>query len=104
MAKGVKPAPLREIDIDDDVLSCLNQLVAAAISGTRSAEPVAAFLMAWHDSERHGGFDFSELPRMQPAARQAAVKLFGWLSENPVTPADLGLDIIFQAIGTRWAY
>lgn len=90
-------------ELDELVSLSIRDLIAAAIAGDCAAEPVAAFLMAWHDPDSYGGFNLSDLWVMNEKSRQAAVVLFVWLSKNHVTPRELGLQIVFNAIADRWA-
>lgn len=91
-------------ELDELVSLSIRDLIAAAITGDCTGEPVAAFLMAWHDPENHGGFNLSDLWVMNEKSRKAAVVLFGWLSKNHIAPHELGLQIVFNAIAARWAY
>ncbi|WP_277964361.1 DUF7673 family protein [Pseudomonas sp. RIT-To-2] len=89
--------------ISNRVIAAIKHLVLSATTGTSDAEAVADFLLAWYDAPTYGGFNITDLWHMDNHTRQAASTLFNWLSENQATPADLDLDLIFEAISTRWA-
>ena len=89
--------------IEDFVGLSIRNLIIEASSGGCAAEPVAAFLLAWHDPESYGGFRLSDLWVMSERSRQAANILFEWLSKNHITTQELGLQIVFDAIAARRA-
>lgn len=97
------PTPVHKTIVSDRIIAAIRVLIRSATTGERDAEPVAAFLMAWYDPITYGGFNIQDLWDMDESARNAAAVLFAWLSENRATPQDLELEMVFEAIGSRWA-
>ncbi|MDE1165862.1 MAG: hypothetical protein PW845_10840 [Pseudomonas sp.] len=98
-----KPTPVHKTIVGEKIIAAIRILIRAATTGESDAEPVAAFLLAWHDPIVYGGFSIQDLWGMEESARNAAAILFAWISDNRATPQDLELELVFEAIGARWA-
>lgn len=81
----------------------LERLIAVAKSDTGQSKKVAAFLLAWWNAPKLGGFDLTDIWSLDQNIRLDIIDVCQFIAENHgVYPDRLGYADDFQKIIAKW--
>jgi len=80
----------------------LERLIQHALGNTGQSGRVANFLLAWWNAEECGGFDLTDLWRVDTAIATDMVTVFGMIAERNRYPDTLGYGTGFEKLVSSW--
>jgi hypothetical protein len=85
-----------------DQKAALERLIQVALGDTGQSRKVANFLLAWWNAEECGGFDLTDLWRVDTAIAADMVTVFGMVAERNHYPDTLGYGEQLERIVASW--
>ena len=82
--------------------AALERLIQIALGNTGQSSKVANFLLAWWNAEECGGFDLTDLWRVDTAIAADMVTVFGMVAERNHYPDTLGYGAGFEKLVASW--
>jgi hypothetical protein len=80
----------------------LERLIQIALGNTGQSARVANFLLAWWNAEECGGFDLTDLWRVDASIAADMVTVFGMVAERNNYPDTLGYGAGFEKLVSSW--
>ena len=80
----------------------LERLIQLALGNTGQSGRVASFLLAWWNAEECGGFDLTDLWRVDTAIATDMVTVFGMIAERNHYQDTLGYGASFEKLVASW--
>ena len=85
-----------------DQKAALERLIQVALGDTGQSRKVANFLLAWWNAEECGGFDLTDLWRVDTAIAADMVTVFSMVAERNNYPDTLGFGEQLERIVASW--
>lgn len=85
-----------------DQKAALERLIQVALGDTGQSRKVASFLLAWWNAEECGGFDLTDLWRVDTAIAADMVAVFRMVAERNNYPDTLGFGEQLEKIVASW--
>src|ERR1019366_7752403 len=85
-----------------DQKAALERLIQVALGDTGQSRKVANFLLAWWNAEECGGFDLTDLWRVDTAIAADMVTVFSMVAERDHYPDTLGYGAGFEKLVASW--
>ena len=85
-----------------DQKAALERLIQIALGNTGQSSKVANFLLAWWNAEECGGFDLTDLWRVDTAIAADMVTVFAMVAERNHYPDTLGYGAGFEKLVASW--
>ena len=82
--------------------AALERLIQIALGNTGQSSKVANFLLAWWNAEECGGFDLTDLWRVDTAIAADMVTVFCMVAERNHYPDTLGYGAGFEKLVASW--
>jgi hypothetical protein len=90
------------LGIETTPLEALGRLCAIARRDTGQSGRIANFLLAWHNAEKNGGWDPTDLWNVDTAVAEGILTVLKLASESRKYPGDLGFEPEIKAIWQLW--
>jgi hypothetical protein len=85
-----------------DQKAALERLIQVALGDTGQSSRVANFLLAWWNAEECGGFDLTDLWRVDTSIAADMVTVFAMVAERNNYPDTLGYGAGFEKLVASW--
>lgn len=88
--------------MDQSRYEALGRLCTIAKQRTGQSKRVADFLLSWHDVVTYGGWDITDLWRVDAHVSADILKVLALVIDSRLHPADLGFEPEISAIERSW--
>jgi hypothetical protein len=89
-------------EITAEQQAALERLLQVGLGDTGQSSRVANFLLAWWNAEECGGFDLTDLWRVDASLAADMVTVFGMVAERNNYPDTLGHGTRFEKLVASW--